>query len=92
MEDLGRSNSLLLGSYNAVDMSGTRDVLEKAVFQEIGRKVKLDLKLRRFKCKSKAGRNVTTTAFNVSVDSRQVSEATKGLCAVLHKNCVSPTG
>ena len=83
---------MLLGTYNAVDMIRTRDVLEKAVFREIGRQVQLDLKLRRFKCKSKAGRTVLTTAFSVSVDLRQVSEATKGLRAVLHKNCVPPTG
>lgn len=83
---------MLLGTYNAVDMVGTRDALENAVYQEIGRKVQLDLKLRRFTCKSKAGRKVKTTAFSVSVDSRQVSEATKGLRAVLNQNCVPPTG
>ena len=83
---------ILLGSYNAVDMIGTRESLEAAVDREIGRKVQIDLKLRRFKCKSKAGRTVPTTAYSVSVDSRQVSEATKGLRAVLHKNCVPPTG
>ena len=83
---------ILLGSYNAVDMTGTRDALEKAVDREIGRKVQLDLKLRRVRCKNTAGRTVTTTAYSVAVDSRQVSEATKGLRAVLHKNCVPPTG
>ena len=83
---------ILLGTYNAVDKAGTRTALENALFQEIGRKVLFDLRLRRFKCKSKSGRNVTTTAFSVSVDSRQVSEATKGLRLVLNKNCVPPTG
>ena len=62
------------------------------MFHEIGRKVLFDLRLQRFKCKSKAGRNVTTTAFSVLVDSRQVSEATIGLQLVLNTNCIPPTG
>ena len=83
---------LLLGTYNAVDMAGTRTALENAVHREIGRRVPLDLRLRRFRYKINGGRSGTTTAYGVSVDSRQVSEATKGLRAVLNKNCVPPTG
>ena len=83
---------LLLGTYNAVDLNGTRTALEGAVDSEIGRHVKLDLKLRRTKYKSKAGRNVTTNIFSVSVDSRQVSEAVKGLRAILNKSFLPPTG
>lgn len=83
---------ILLGTYSVVDMAGTRTALENAVKKEIGRDIRLDLRLRRFKCKNRAGRNTTTTAFSVSVDSRQVSEATKGLRAILNRNCVPPTG
>ena len=83
---------LLLGTYGAVDVDGTRTAIEQAVKNEIGRELQLDLKLRRFKCKSRGGKNVTTTAFSVSVDSRKVSEATKGLRAVLNRKCVPPTG
>ena len=83
---------LLLGTYNAVDMAGTRTALENAVYREIGRRVPLDLRLRRFRYKTNGGRSGTTTAYGVSVDSRQVSEATKGLRAVLNKDCVPPTG
>ena len=75
---------LLLGTYNAVDLNGTRNALEGAVHSKIGRQVKLDLKLRRHKCKSKAGLNVTTNILSFSVDSKQVSEAVKGLRAVLN--------
>ena len=83
---------LLLGTYNAVDLNGTRTALERAFNSEIGRHVKLDLKLRQTKCKSKTGRNVTTNVFSVSVDSRQVSKAVKGLRAVLNKSFLPPTG
>ena len=59
---------------------------------KIGREVKLDLRMRRTKCKSLSGRTVTTNILGVAVDSRQVSEAVKGLCAVLNKNVLAPTG
>ena len=73
-------------------MHGTRNTLESAVYGEIGRQVKLDLKLQRIKCKSKTGRNATTNIFSVSVDSRKVSKVVKGLQAVLNKNFLPPTG
>ena len=59
---------LLTGSYNVVDMQGTRTALESAVYNEIGRHVKLDLRLCCIKCKSSQGQNVTTTIYSVSVD------------------------
>ena len=83
---------LLTGSYSAMDIQGTRTSLKQAVHNEIGRHVKLNLQLRRIKCKSLAGRNVTTNIYIVMVDSRQVSEAVKGLRAVLNKDLLPPTG
>ena len=77
---------LLKGTYNTVDLVGTRTALEKAVLSKIGREVKIDLKLRRLKCEITTGCNVTTNIFGVAVDSRQVSEAVKGLWAVLNNN------
>ena len=71
-------------------MQGTREALERAVYKEIGRQVKLDLRLRRIKCKSIYGKNATTNIYSVVVDSRQVSEAVKGLRAVLNKTCQPP--
>ena len=65
--------------------------MEQAVFEEIGREVKLDLELRRLRCTSATGCNVTTNIFSVLVDSRQVSKVVKGLRAVLNKNYVPPT-
>ena len=58
---------------------------EQFTREEIGRRVKLDLRLRRIKCKSIYGKNATTNVYSVAVDSRQVSEAVKGLRAVLNK-------
>ena len=81
---------LLLGLYNSVDIQGTREALEREVDKEIGRQVKLDLRLRRIKCKSIYGKNATTNIYSVVVDSRQVSEAVKGLRAVLNKTCQPP--
>ena len=66
--------------------------LEEAVLSEIGREVKIDLRLQRLKCKSATDRSVTTTIFGASVDSRQVSEAFKDLRAVLNNNYLPPTG
>ena len=78
---------ILTGSCSAVNMQGTRLALESA-----GHHVKLDMSLHSIKCKSSLGQNVTTTIYIVSVDSRQVSEAVKGLRAVLNKQLLSPTG
>ena len=83
---------LLKGTYNAINLEGTRASLEAAVNSEIGREVKLDLRMRRTKCKSLSGRTVTTNILGVAVDSRQVSEAVKGIRAVLNKNVLPPTG
>ena len=83
---------LLKGTYNAVGLVGTRTALEEAVHSKIGCKVKLDLKLRRLKCKSTTGRKVTTNIFGVSFDSRQVSKAVKGLRAVLNNNYLPSKG
>ena len=62
------------------------------MYNEIGQQVKFDLKLRQLKCKSMSGCNVTTTVLSVSMDLRQVSEASKGLRDVLNSNYVPPTG
>ena len=83
---------LLTGTYIVVDLRRTREALEKAVMAEIQREVKLDLKLRKIRCKNRRGNNVTAAIYGVAVDARQVSEAVKGLRSVLHDNCRSPTG
>ena len=83
---------LLAGTHSVVDLKRTREALENAVEHEIQRKVKLDLKLRKVRCKNARGNNVMTAIYGVSVDARQVSEAVKGLRAVLHCNCRPPTG
>ena len=59
---------------------------EQEMHGEIGRHVKLDLRLSRIKCTSLADKRVTTNIYSVSIDSRQVSEAVKGLRAVLNEN------
>ena len=59
---------------------------------EILREVKLDLKLRCVPCRNIKGKKNTTNLYSVLVDSIQVSEAVKGLCAVLHKKICPPTG
>lgn len=71
---------------------GTRVTLEVAITKEIGRQVKLDLRLRKTAIKNKARKTITTEIVSVTVDSRQVSEAVKGLHSVLHKNVAPPTG
>ena len=83
---------LLAGTHGVVDLKRTRDALENAVEREIQRKVKLDLRLRKVRCKNARGNEVTTTIYGVSVDACQVSEAVKGLRAVLHCKCRPPTG
>ena len=83
---------LLAGTHGVVDLKRTREALEQAVEQEIQRKVKLDLKLRKVRCKNARGNEVMTAIYGVSVDACQVSEAVKGLRAVLHCNCRHPTG
>ena len=68
---------LLIGSYNAIDMWGTRDTLERVVYNKIGQQVKLDLCLRHIKCKIVHGKSVTTNVYSVAVDSRKVSKTVK---------------
>ena len=46
-----------------VDLLRTRQALEKVVLQEIQRDVKLDLKLRKIRCKNERGNNVLTNIF-----------------------------
>ena len=50
---------LLTGTYNVVNLRRTREALEQAVMAEIQREVKLDLKLRKIRCKNRRGKNVT---------------------------------
>ena len=83
---------LLAGTHSVVDLKRTREALENAVEQEIQRKVKLDLRLRKVRCKNARGNSVMSAIYGVSVDARQVSEAVKGLRAALHCNCRPPTG
>ena len=61
---------LLLGSTKAVDRDGTRATLEHAIKNEIGRKVKLDLRLRRTTIKNEVGKSITSEIISVSVDTR----------------------
>ena len=83
---------LLLGNTKAVDQDGTRATLEHVIKNEIGRKVKLDLRLRRTTIKNEVGKSITSEIISVSVDTRQVSEAVRGLRSVLNKNTTPPTG
>ena len=83
---------LLMGGTKAVDRDGTRATLEQAIKAEIGRQVKLDLRLRRTTTKNETGKAITSEIISVSVDSRQVSEAVCGLRSVLHKTVAPPTG
>lgn len=75
-----------------MDRDGTRATLENAIVKEIGRRVKLDLRLRKTPIKSAGGKTIAVEIVSVTVDSRQVSEAVKGLRSVLHKNLTPPTG
>ena len=75
-----------------MDRDGTRATLENAIVKEIGRRVKLDLRLRKTPIKSAGGKTIAEEIVSVTVDSRQVSKAVKGLCSVLHKNVAPPTG
>ena len=77
-------------TYRVVDRKQNRQALEKAVSEEIQRKVKLDLKLRRVSCKNAKGNKATAKIYSVSVESRQVSKAVKGLRSVTHRNCCHP--
>ena len=83
---------VLLGGTKSVDRDGTRATLERAIKAEIGREVKLDLRLRRITVTNQVGKNITTEIISVSVDSRQVSVAVKGLRAVLNKVVSPPSG
>ena len=77
--------SLLLGITKSVDRDGTRITLEHAIKNEIGRSVKLDIRLRRITIKNEVGKSIASEIISVSVESRQVSEAVRGLRSVLKK-------
>ena len=47
---------LLAGTHSVVDLKRTREALENAVEHEIQQKVKLDLKLRKVRCKNARGK------------------------------------
>ena len=66
---------LLGGTYNVVDLKRTSKALENVVAQEIQQEVKLDLKLRKVRCKNDRGNSMMVYFFSVSVDARQVSKA-----------------
>ena len=50
-----RNIGVLLGATKGVDRDGTRATLENAIAQEIGRRVKLNLRLRKTPIKNAGG-------------------------------------